>query len=397
MAESSDAITGKFDFYDILGYLVPGLVFLGLATLPFGLIKGIWPSTSLTGAVLYLVGGHILGHILQGFLRAWETVPKISDKHGKMRNPSSVLLDDDQPTLKRFRTHISELAEKFWKIPHTDLLAKSADAKHDAERDGARDAAFLQARNLLLQSKRQTYTEQFQGKYALMGGIAAAFAVSALYYGGWARGLMRQHKTWIDCVADSFSYLIVLAIYFVILQIFDMPIHDKSRESKVWLWVFRVILVVMLGLGTFAGGEVAAIIPQKIADAPKPAQTEKAAEAQKGGATPSVICCVAKSESSEDSKASPSLQIKNEATFMLVLALLAFVAAVRCYGAYKTFAKEFATSVWRDFANYDLLDAAGAPGPPGAPGSQGPSGPPGPQEPTGTQERQGSPGTVGDA
>lgn len=49
-----------------LGYLIPGLVFLGLLFLPFGLIKGMWPPTSVSSAVLYLVGAHILGHILQG-------------------------------------------------------------------------------------------------------------------------------------------------------------------------------------------------------------------------------------------------------------------------------------------------------------------------------------------
>jgi hypothetical protein len=76
MAEGSDAITGKFDFYDILGYLVPGLVLIGLLWLPFGLIKGIWPSSSLTSAVLYLVCAHILGHILQGFCVSGKLSPK---------------------------------------------------------------------------------------------------------------------------------------------------------------------------------------------------------------------------------------------------------------------------------------------------------------------------------
>ena len=396
MAESSDAITGKFDFYDILGYLIPGLVLLGLLYLPFGLIKGIWPSTNLTGAVLYLVGAHILGHIVQGFLRAWETVPKISDKHCRMRNPSSVLLDDDQPTLKRFRTHIAELAEKFWKIPHTDLLAENHDAARDAERDTARDAAFLQARNLLLQSKRQTYTEQFQGKYALMGGMAAALAVSALYYSGWALGLAPNCQSWADGRAHKLATLLVLlVVYMAVVQFISRWISKKEVQRGL-----NLLLLALLSLGVFLGGLAVVNIPHKNADAPKPSQTEKAAETQKGGATPSVVCCVAKSESSEDGKSSPGLQIEDKATFMLVLTLLAFAAAVRCYGAYKTFAKEFATSVWRDFANYDLLDAAGAQGPPGpqgAPGPQGPSGPPGPQGPTGTQERPGSPGTVGDA
>src|SRR5690349_20142823 len=183
MAEGSDAITGKFDFYDILGYLIPGLVFLGLVFLPFGLIKGMWPPSSVSSAVLYLVGAHILGHILQGFLRAWEKAAAIEDKTGKMlklRNPSSALLESNE-VLGRLLPKIEELARKFWGIPKKDESWASVP-------DADRDATFLQARNLLLQVKKQSYFEQFQGKYALMGGTTAGLVLASAYYIGWMVG-----------------------------------------------------------------------------------------------------------------------------------------------------------------------------------------------------------------
>lgn len=299
MAEGSDAITGKFDFYDILGYLIPGLVFIGLLSVPFGLIKGRWPSTSITSAVLYLVSAHIVGHILQGFLRAWEKVPQIRDKQGKMRAPSSVLLDPDQ-TLARFRTRIGDLVNKFWQIPAADLLFDN----HDSDRN----AAFLQARNLLLQSKKQSYFEQFQGKYALMGGVAAGLFLTSAYYAGWTVGLIPS-----DCIvpwSKAGPYLLgaVLAVWLVCLLL------NQRFEGRALVYVVLLLLL----LGTFLGGFVS------------------------GG-----IC--------SESKASAVLQIEHKATFMLILALAAFGAAIRCYGSYKAFANEFATGVWRDFANFELI------------------------------------------
>lgn len=299
MAEGSDAITGKFDFYDILGYLVPGLVLLGLLSVPFGLISGRWPSTSITTAVLYLLCAHILGHILQGFLRAWEKAPQIRDKRGKLRLPSSVLLDADQ-ALALFRTKIGELVNRFWQIPAADFLADN----HDSDRN----AAFLQARNLLLQSKRQSYFEQFQGKYALMGGVAAGLTLASAYYAGWGVGLIPS-----DCIAQwaiAGSYvlgavLIVLLVCFVLNQRFDSGA------------LLHVVLVLLL-FGTFLVGFVS------------------------GG-------------NSGESNLSRAFQIEHKATFMLILALAAFAAAIRCYGSYKAFANEFAMGVWRDFANFDLI------------------------------------------
>jgi hypothetical protein len=335
MAEGSDAITGKFDFYDILGYLVPGLVLLGLLTLPFGLIKGIWPSTSLASAVLYLVGAHILGHILQGFLRAWEGTVRIKDKTGKMvkpRTPSSVLLDADE-SLARFLPKIEKLTRKFWEIPKENESWASV-------QDTDRDATFLQARNLLLQAKKQSYFEQFQGKYALMGGMTAGLVIASAYYAGWAVALIPS-----DCIAHlsrggpyAFGGLLaVLVVCFALIQ--------RSNVSEQFL---RVVLLLLL-VGVFLGGFVAASASQQ------PPETHQLAETHKGGCGVCAVCCGGKSEGSGPSDASQGLHIEHKATFMLIFALVAFGAAVRCYGAYKAFAREFAMGVWRDFANFHIV------------------------------------------
>jgi hypothetical protein len=328
MAEGSDSITGKFDFYDILGYLVPGLVFLGLVTLPFGLIKGMWPSSSLTSTVLYLVGAHILGHILQGFLRAWEKTLRVKGQSGKMvkpRNPSSILLDDADKSLKPFLPKIEKLARKFWGIPKED---KSWDSVQDADRD----AAFLQARNLLLQAKKQSYFEQFQGKYALMGGIAAALLLIALYYAGWWIGLgchpegKLPHCAWVG-----------FAIFLLVFIVFLFIVHSEDKTLP------HVIMLILLAIGSGWGGVLTSSTPARVT------------EGKGGNAPPCQVCYIAKPDSGEDGKGQSPLDIEHKATFMVILALVAFAMAIRCYGAYKAFAREFAMGVWRDFANYDLV------------------------------------------
>lgn len=347
MAESSDAITGKFDFYDILGYLVPGLTFIGLVTLPFGLIRGAWPSTSFTSAVLYLVAAHILGHILQGFLRAWEPVPEMKDNKGEMGAPSSVLLEEDQKTLADVRTKIGVLANEFWGIPAKD----GAQVKPWKEVDDFnRRAVFLQARNLLLQAKKESYFEQLQGKYALMGGVTAALLMVSIYFAGWAARLIPSVRI-ANC--DKFAayfllaYLILFAIYLVALHVCSDRIRERRKDKK-FLWRFRGLLVSALGLGALLGGFVVASW--------SPAEKHNSVETQKCPSAVCAACGVGKLEGSEEGKPLPPLDVEQKATFMLILALAAFAAGVRCYGAYKAFAVEFATGVWRDFANFKLLN-----------------------------------------
>jgi hypothetical protein len=323
MAEGSDAITGKFDFYDVLGYLIPGLLLIGLLWLPVGLLKGVWPSTSITTAALYLVAAHIIGHILQGFIRSWERVPQIEDKSGRLRSPSSIVLDADQGLPPALRSQIGDLTEKFWKIPSAELLAEN----HDTERN----AAFLQARNLLLQAKKQSYFEQFQGKYALLGGAAAVLLLTSAYYCGWAIAFIPSTAVlyWSDRSPWLFG---VFLIFLVLCLIFG----NRVRLD-------RVVLLSLLCLAAMLGGFVVANT------------SYQSAEEQKNVSTTCAVCCNTRSPEGSENHASPSLRIDHKSSFMLILALAGLGGAARCYSGYKAFAREFAVGVWRDFANFEIV------------------------------------------
>ena len=58
----------RFNFYDIYGYLLPGLALVGFGWLPFGLLSRSFPKNELLSAVLVLAFGYVLGHLLQNLL-----------------------------------------------------------------------------------------------------------------------------------------------------------------------------------------------------------------------------------------------------------------------------------------------------------------------------------------
>lgn len=319
MAESSDAITGKFDFYDVLGYLVPGLLFAGLLWLPIGLFYGVWPSTSITSAAFYLVGAHIVGHILQGFVRGWEKVPLVRDRSGQLRAPSSIALDAGADFVPAVRDKIAKLANDYWEISAADLLAEN--------HDHYRVDAFLQARNLLLQTKKQSYFEQFQGKYALLVGTAAALLLASAYYAGWAIPVVAPWSSYFLYIFGTLLLLLVLYIVF---------------ENRIGLG--RRALVSLLCIGAVLGGVAVANLSYQ-----SPEKHRQACP------TCAVCCNGSNSEDAGQNDASPSLRIDHKAILMLILSLAALGGAARCYGGYKEFANEFAKGVWRDFANFDVV------------------------------------------
>ena len=55
----------RFNFYDVYGYLLPGLVTLGLFALPFRIVAGFQLPSEWSGTFVALVVGYVVGHVLQ--------------------------------------------------------------------------------------------------------------------------------------------------------------------------------------------------------------------------------------------------------------------------------------------------------------------------------------------
>src|SRR5262249_19623466 len=126
----------KFNFYDIYGYLLPGVVLLLLLWVPFGVVLGKWPKPEISSALLMLVLAYVVGHLIQTF-----AVPLLSskkpDKDGNVRYPSDIMLDaTDTKFGLDLKKKISDLAGKVLgvdlKFPE-DLRLRQANLKITAK------------------------------------------------------------------------------------------------------------------------------------------------------------------------------------------------------------------------------------------------------------------------
>ena len=175
----------RFNFYDVYGYLLPGLALLGLAWLPFAVIKHKWPENELLSAVAVLAIGYVVGHVLQSV--ATIAVPStFADSKGRRRFPSDLLLDKSNAQFSvGAKKRIREKAMQQFSI---DV---SAGDDGDKELSHARRDVFLLARQTLIRDKSAGYAEQFEGLYALMRGLAVASTLGACYLFSWALSIWK--------------------------------------------------------------------------------------------------------------------------------------------------------------------------------------------------------------
>lgn len=276
----------KFNFYDIYGFALPGFLLLAVLWLPFGLIEHNWPDVEFSSALVGVIFAYFTGLIL--YFVANFTLP--SDLYGG-RFPSSALLD------RVDRTFTDGVKERLAKKIHTVFgLNVSIDMPPDAtddirnEVDRQRNDAFFLCRSALIKSKTVVYAEQFEGLYAMMRSLSAAFAVAVVYYIGWAYSNLWPTR-WTGAV-------VLLGILGAVITFLT---GSRSKAAK------RVVAGCLLGAALASGHYLGQSI-------------------------------VGTSE---------------HRNLLLAAAVFSFFAAERSYAGYKTFAVEFVKAVYRDFSNYE--------------------------------------------
>lgn len=285
----------RFNFYDVYGNLLPGLAFLALLWLPFGITQHFWPSTAFTSAVAALAFAYILGHILQSFA---STVfgSKARDSRGRRRYPSSFFLDPEDTTFpSEFKQRLQqEVAARFGL--NLKVSAYGGEAK---EIDTQRRTAFFLCRGLLIREEIVSYGEQFEGLYALMRGLATSFWLASAYFLGWVASSWDNH-----CFRHLMFYGIFagLAIATVTTGILVIGRVRDDHVFSVDVFTFAGLLIFLLCLGVIFGSA------QKLA--------------------------------------------YSDITILCVIALAALFAGGRCFRGYRFYAKQFAGAIWRDFAEH---------------------------------------------
>ena len=293
----------QFNFYDVYGYLFPGVVLLGLLWVPIGVVSRTWPEQDISKALFLAVLSYIVGHLLQAI--AHDAVPSkvVRDTNMRWRFPSDRLLDKNDSTLgEGFKTRLAEQVKKQFKI---DLVV-AQDATDEISRN--RSTAFFQARSYLLAKKTAQYVEQFEGLYAMMRGLACAFLAGAVYLGGWS--LAYYHFSWSPClfvVLPCVAGLVALGSSIVVLcnSIGVLLFQPKCRSCAP-----RALAVSLLVVFSSAGFWAATWQPEPFWKN-APSYTE---------------------------------------SVLWLSTVIALIAALQCFSSYRFFAIQFARSVWQDFS-----------------------------------------------
>ena len=203
----------RFNFYDIYGYFLPGLILIGVLWLPFGLVRNTWPPTDWSTAVIAAGVAYVFGHLMQ--MVASDAIPSTTEagRYFGMR-----LLDQQSKLLPEIKAKLRALIQNQFSIdiePNEPI---------DTERDKRRNAAFYLARQVLVVGNAAKYAEQFEGMYAWDRGLIATLSIACAYWLGWAAGAIQR-----EWLLKSAIFVLAASIL-IVLNSFVRSIPDRGRK-----------------------------------------------------------------------------------------------------------------------------------------------------------------------
>ncbi|MGI9102194.1 MAG: hypothetical protein ACR2IF_07090 [Terriglobales bacterium] len=194
----------KFNFYDLYGYLLPGLTLAGLLWAPFGYLSRSLPAKEISSALIVILAAYLLGHLLQTAL-----TNAIPSKIGG-RAPSDRVIDDSDDTFDpAFRAEIAAAVRGAWAVDiKGDASTQDKAAKELSE---LRNKTFFLCREVLIQNELASYGEQFEGLYTFMRGEAISFVLGAVYFLGWTAAVYDR-----QCLRITADVMISVALLLLV-------------------------------------------------------------------------------------------------------------------------------------------------------------------------------------
>jgi hypothetical protein len=251
----------RFNFYDVYGYLIPGVVLILTLLVPEYISS---PYSSDTNEWVILIAGvavaYLAGNVLQTI--AMNAIPSSKDAERKPRSYYSVTIlnKDDATFSKDFKEHISSRARDLFQVDlHVDETATDAIAS-------ARQDAFQLARRL---PTKTGYADQFQGLEVMMRGVTLALWCGSAYSVGFAIG---------PYLEPSGSALIALSAAIVIcFLVFSVPqvalpsqknpalpdAKDRHLLCSIAMWLLIADLAVngaLVGSRYYSNGELPVLL-----------------------------------------------------------------------------------------------------------------------------------------
>jgi len=183
----------RFNFYDVYGYVLPGLAALGVGWFPFWLLATRDLPAGWSSALVGVVVAYLLGHVLK----------PLGTTALRRDEPSTTMLD---PGTFPEEMRVLLLAAIQRRL---GILVGGAPADDGAEK-ARRQAAFFACRSALLQSDAAAYAEQFEALYVACRGVAFVALLAVPYWCGWMIG-----RYWPDAagtVAPWVTGLLMIAV-----------------------------------------------------------------------------------------------------------------------------------------------------------------------------------------
>lgn len=195
----------RFNFYDIYGYLIPGLTFVTLLWLPFGIINPALVNPSLTAAAALVVVGYIVGQAIVALSGGLMVGKVLRTKDGTSEQPSVVLLNRSDTQIERSLKEL--IACNVRKRFRLDVRIDE-DLSDDPQIRDDRQAAFFLCRVIV--NKLTGYAEQFQGLYSMSSGLTIVFALGFFYLIGWVAAYYLRSPIGIS-VAYPIAWVLLIA------------------------------------------------------------------------------------------------------------------------------------------------------------------------------------------
>lgn len=339
----------NLNFYDIYGYLLPGLTLLSLLWLPSGLMTRQLPSEKLSSALIAIVAGYITGHLLQ--MLATNTLSsEVKDRFGKRRSPSDRILDADDTTfLTPFKQGLAARIRDVFNIDvQVDLRLEDFGKRELGSVSTRRNSAFFLCRSTLIQGKVGLYGEQYEGMYALMRGLTAAFGLGFLYHLGWASIGFEENVAKAGALFSMLVYVVTIGALLVSHKL------GSAKSRRGLLTALSFLLLVYLATESAAGVQpwrwsavafwtltaafASILLPEK------PPELKLVLAWLR--VLPVVMAMVFLG--SGLGLQNPAA-LRSPGVFLLIASAELFIA-VSCYRSYKHFALEFPRAIYRDFA-----------------------------------------------
>lgn len=211
----------RFNFYDVYGYFIPGSVLILAIWLPFAMTgHAKLPTGEWPLLVVGVLVAYLAGHLIQTM--ASTAIPSSgSEKREKWAYPSARMVSADDKS-----TFTDELKDRIEKCVHSwfDLeIHVKSDATEPLGK--IRQDAFELSRRVVV--KTGNYSEQFQGLYVMMRGITAALWLATPYTLGWVLVL------WSNTIAYSGSVILVLLAAAKFAHLSYRSLGNISAEQRI--------------------------------------------------------------------------------------------------------------------------------------------------------------------